>query len=691
MKDYTTDKLRNIALVGHQGSGKTSLVEALAYNTGAINRLGKVTEGNTISDWDEDERSRQMSIQTSVVPIEFDGYKVNLLDTPGYTDFQAEIKNAIRVTDAVLVVVDAVSGVEVGTEVVWEYAKVFQQPIIVTINKMDRENASFERTLQQLRETFTDYKFVPVMLPIGKEEEFKGVVNLVTEKAYYGVGEERSELPDEMADLTAEGRFEMVEAAAEADDELLQKYFDEEELTREEIRQGMRKASRSHLKRTVPVFVTSATGNIGTYPVLEALVAYTSSPAGRRVQITRSTHKEGEREYIKAPQSDDKPLAAYVFKTLSDKYGTLNYFRIFSGKVTANGRNINTSTGEEERFASLYVIRGKEQIEVDTLHAGDIGVIAKLNNTSTGNTFADKDAWFQIVTPSFPTPLYFVGINPRTQADSAKMGGVLSTLAESDPTLKWRQDMETQQMVLEGMGDIHINTIIKKAEALGVGIETEIPRVPYRETIQGQAEAEYTHRKQSGGAGQYGRVELRVEPIDDEDFVYETDIFGGAISQQFLPSIEKGIRQTLEKGPLAGYPVVNVKAVVFDGKEHPVDSKDIAFQVAGREAFKIAFQQAKPILTEPVYDVFVTIPETMMGDIMSDLTSRRGRVQGIDSLTRSSIVHAQVPLAEMLRYGNDLRSMTGGRGIYRMEFSHYERVPHDIQQDIVAQHALEEA
>jgi elongation factor G len=516
------------------------------------------------------------------------------------------------------------------------------------------------------------------------------VVNLVTEKAYYEVGKERAELPDGMEDTVAEARFEMVEAAAEADDELLQKYFDDEELSREEIRQGMRKASRSHLKRTVPVFVTSSTENIGTYPVLEAMVAYTSSPEGRRVQINRPTHKEGEKEYIKAPQSDDKPLAAYVFKTMSDKYGSLNFFRIFSGSVTANGRNINTTKGEEERFASLYTMRGKDQIEVDVLHAGDIGVVGKLNNTSTGDTFADTDADFTIVKPTFPAPLYFVGVNPSTQADSAKMGGVLSAIAEADPTLIWRQDAETQQMVLEGMGDIHINTVIKKADALGVGIETELPRVAYRETIQGQGEAEYTHKKQSGGAGQYGRVNLRVEPTDEE-FAYETDIFGGAISQQFLPSIEKGIRQVLEKGPLAGYPVVNVKAVVFDGKEHPVDSKDIAFQVAGREAFKIAFQQAKPILTEPVYDVYVTIPETMMGDIMSDLTSRRGRVQGIDSLTRSSVVHAQVPLAEMLRYGNDLRSMTGGRGIYRMTFSHYERVPHDVQQDIVKHHAVEQA
>lgn len=690
MKEYTTDKLRNVALVGHQSSGKTSLVEALLFTTGVTSRLGRVEDQNTVSDWDDDERARGMSINTSLIPIEFEQHKINVLDTPGFTDFQGEMKNAIRVADAVIVVVDAVSGVEVGTELVWDYARVFQQPIIVVINKMDRENADFEGTLAQLRETFPKYNFVPVMMPIGKEADFKGVANLLTQKAYYDAGAERSDLPADMVDVVADKHLELVEAAAEADDDLMQKYFDEGELSFEDVRDGMRLASRSHLRRTVPVFVTSATKNIGTVPVLEALIAYTSPPSARRVRIWRAG--QAAPEYITAPQSDDKPLAAYVFKTTTDKYGTLNYFRIFSGKITANSRNMNATTQTEERFASLVTMRGKEQIDVPVLHAGDIGVVSKLNNTHTGNTFADRDTDFQIDKPEFPAPLYMVALTPRTQADSAKMGTILTTLCDNDPTLQWRQDNDTREMVLEGMGEIHISTVMKHAEALGVGIDTHLPKVPYRETVTIQAEATYRHKKQSGGAGQFGEVSLRVLPIEADEFVYETDIFGGAISQQFLPSIEKGIRQVLETGVIAGYPIVGVKAVAFDGKEHPVDSKDIAFQVAGREAFKEAFQNAKPALQEPIMNVTITVPETMMGDIMSDLTTRRGRVQGMDSQARKSIITAQVPLAEMLRFGNDLRSMTGGRGLYRMAFSHYERVPTHLQDEVIARgKALQEA
>lgn len=689
MKEYLSDQIRNVALVGHQGSGKTSLVEALLYNTGAINRMGKVEEGNTVSDWDEDERERGMSLSTSLVAVEFSDHKINVLDTPGYTDFQGEMKNAIRVADAVIVVVDAVSGVEVGTELVWEYARQYQQPIIVVVNKMDRENANFTGALDQLRETFPKYKFIPVMLPIGSESNFKGVVNVLTRKAYLGSGKDRSEPPADMEDDIEVAHMELVEAAAEADDELLQKYFDEGALSIDEVREGMRKASKSHLLNTVPVFVTSATTNTGIHPLLEALVVYTSSPAQRRVTIMRDG--ASERDYVKAPQSDEKPLAAYVFKTINDRYvGTLNYFRIFSGMISSESRNMNKTTGEVERFTNLMVLRGKEQIPVQRLHAGDIGVVAKLNKTRTGDTFVDKDQSYAITKPDFPEPLYMVAVKPRTQADSSKMGTILTSLCEADPTLKWRQDAETGQVVFEGMGDTHISVAIKRAEHLGVGIDTDMPRVPYRETIQIEREATYRHKKQSGGSGQFGEVSLRVEPHEGE-FEYETKIFGGAISQAFLPSIEKGIRQVLEEGVIAGFPVVNVKAVVFDGKEHPVDSKDIAFQIAGREAFKQAFKDAKPTLLEPIVDVAVTVPEPMMGDIMSDLTGRRGRVQGIDSEARKSIIKAQVPLSEMLRYGNDLRSMTGGRGIYTLTFSHYEPVPSHLQDGIIANYKAQES
>ena len=682
MREYTTDQLRNVALVGHQGSGKTSLVEALAYNTGATNRLGRIEEGTTISDWDEEERKRNISLSTSLVPIEFNDHKINCLDAPGYTDFQGEVKNAIRVADAVVIVVDAGAGVEVGTELAMDYAKAYQQPIIAVINKMDRDNADFSNALNSLRESFGDYKFIPVMLPIGQQADFKGVVNLVTQKAYYEAGESGTEdLPGDMADAIEEARLELVEAAAEADDQLIEKYFEEGDLAQEEIRDGMRKAARNHELNTVPVFVTSGTANIGTIPLMEAMIAYISSPSGRRVGINKP---DGEFDYLTAPQSDDGPLAAYVFKTTTDKFvGTLNYFRIFSGKVDSDHRYYNATREEEQRFGSLIVMRGKEQLNVDTLHAGDIGVVAKLANTKTGDTFSSRDNPIRIVQPEFPDPLYAVAIEPRTQADGAKMGGVLTSLCDADPTLRWRQDPDTGETILEGMGGAHVSLAISRAEGLGVGIDTRMPKVPYRETVTREAEATHRHKKQTGGAGQFGEVTLRVEPAPDEGYVHENDIFGGAISQQFQSSIEKGIRLMLSDGVIAGFPVVDVRTVVFDGKEHPVDSKDIAFQIAGREAFKKAFKDAGPVLQEPIMDVKVTVPETMMGDIMSDLNARRGRVQGMDTEGGRSVVSAQVPMAEMMRYGDELRSMTGGRGIYTMTFSHYESVPGNLQEEII--------
>jgi elongation factor G len=681
MRVYTTDKLRNVALVGHQGCGKTSLVEALVFNTGATNRMGRVEDGNTVSDWQEDEKQRGISLSTSLIPLEFEDHKINVLDSPGYTDFQGEVKNAIRVADAVIVVVDAVAGVEVGTELAWEYAKVYQQPIIVVINKMDRENADFEGTLEQLRTIYDDHKFVPIMLPIGKEANFKGVINVQTQKAYYGVGKERSDLPAELADEAEQARLVLVEAAAEADDKLIEKYFNEEELTPDEIRMGMRKAARNHELNTVPVFVTSGTANVGTYPLMEALIHYTSSPDLRRVGIYR---KPDELEYLTAPQSDTGPLAAYVFKTTTDRYvGTLTYFRIFSGMMRSGETYHNATSKNDERFTSLLRIRGKDTEPVETLHVGDIGVVAKLNYTKTGDSITGKNDPFTIVKPSFPDPLYQVALHPKTQGDSTKLGTVMTSLCEADPTLRWRNDADTKQVLLEGMGEMHVALAISRAEQLGVGVDTSLPRVPYRETVTKQAETTYRHKKQSGGAGQFGEVSLRVLPNPGEGFVYETKIVGGAISNSFLPSIEKGITGVLGEGVFAGYPVVDVKVVVFDGKEHPVDSKDIAFQIAGREGFKIAFQDASPVLLEPIMDVKITVPESMMGDVMGDLNTRRGRVQGMDTLANRGIINAQVPLERMMRYSNDLRSITGGRGIYEMTFSHYESVPQHIAEQII--------
>ncbi|MBE2269559.1 MAG: elongation factor G [Anaerolinea sp.] len=689
MREYTTDKLRNVALVGHQGSGKTTLVEALLFNSGAISRLGRVEEKTTVSDWEDEEKERGISLSTSLIPIEFNDHKINVLDTPGFTDFQGEVKNAIRVADSVVVVVDAVSGVEVGTQLAWEYAEAYQQPIVAVINKLDRENASYERSLQSLRDSFPEYKFVPVMIPIGEEANFKGVINLITMKAYMGAGGERSDLPADMEDTARAAHTVLVEAAAEADDKLIEKYFSEGDLSNEEIREGMRKAARDAYLKTVPVFVTSGAKNIGTIPLLEAMVVYVSPPSERRVQVLPP---DGEKTFMYAPQSDQGPLAAYVFKTSNDRFvGTLNYFRIFSGSLANDSRPFNATRGVEERFNSLMLLRGKEQIPATQLHCGDIGVVAKLTQTRTGDTFSSKENPVQISKPEFPDPLYTVALNPRTQADSAKMGTILTSLCEADPTLRWRQDADIHQTILEGMGEAHINVSLARAEKLGVGIDTMIPKVPYKETVQKAGSATYRHKKQTGGAGQFGEVSMRVEPNPESKYEFAWEVVGGAVSRSFEPSIQKGIASVLDRGVLAGFPIVNVRAAVFDGKEHPVDSKDIAFQTAGREAFKEAFLAGNPILLEPIMDVKITVPEAMMGDILGDLNTRRGRVQGMDTVSGKSVVTAQVPQAEMMRYGNDLRSMTGGRGIYTIKFSHYEQVPTHVAQPIIAAHKAEEA
>jgi len=682
MKVYETANIRNIAITGHQGSGKTSLVEALAFLTGVVSRMGKVEDKNTISDYDEDEQQRQMSINTAVVPVEFNGVKVNLLDTPGFTDFQGDIQQAIRVSDAVMVVVDAVSGPEVGTEMAFQFADNFEQPIMVVINKMDRENANFERTLEALRERFPNHKFVPIFIPIGKESSFKGVAGALTKKAYYDEGKDRSDLPAEIADVVEEAHVALVEAAAETSDELIERYFDGGELTPEEIREGMRSAAKSAELKTVPVFVASATHNIATHHLLEALTVYVSPAEQRRAAWVTP---DGEREFLNPPQSPDGPLAGYIFKEYTDKFGTLTFFRLFSGKIKSNDSVYIPNRGKEERFGQLLILRGKEQVQVDEIHAGDIGAVAKLKEAHVGDSLTSKGNEKHLLSPRFDPPVYAVAVHPKTQQDSAKMGPTLALLCHADQTLNWRNDPGTKETILEGMGGIQIEIAIARAERLGCHIETTLPKIPYRETITQTASAEYTHKKQTGGAGQFGRVNLRVEPLSaDAEFEFASEVFGGAVSGQFIGSTEKGVRQALEGGVIAGYPVVGVKAIIYDGKMHDVDSKDIAFQIAGRESFKLAFKDAKPVLLEPMMKIEVIIPDDNMGDIMSDMTTRRGMVQGMDSEHGRSVVRAMAPLAEMQRYANDLRSMTSGRGVFRMEFSHYERMPEHMMAPIVA-------
>jgi len=692
MKAYTTEQLRNVALVGHQGAGKTSLVEAMLFVTGATTRMGKVEEGNTTADFDQDERERGLSIYTALVPVEYKDVKINVLDAPGYVDFQGEAKNAVRAADTVVMLVDAVSGPEVGTELAFDYAQEFDSPVMVAINKMDRDNANFSRVLATLTERFPQYRFVPVALPIGSQAEFKGVVNLLTQKAHLGDGKQTADVPGDMADAVEEARLALIEAAAEGDDALMEKYFESESLTDDEILQGLRAGMIHGAQRLVPVLVTSATHNIGTIPLLDALVAYVPSPANRPVTVLN----DGEVEVLPGPHSNADPVLAYVFHSHTDKYGTLTYFRLFRGSIKSGDTLHNLDTDQDERMGSMATVRGAEQIPLDVINAGDIGVVAKLQNSYVGSTLAPKSWTKPVVKPHFPMPIYAVSLHPRTQSDSAKMGEVLNNLSHSDPTLQWRFAPAVKQTVLEGMGGTHIDVAIKRAERLGVGLDTNVPKVPYQETVTRSATAVYRHKKQTGGAGQFAEVHLRVEPIPQVDgeepveFEFTSEIVGGAISAQFVGSTEKGVRQVLDQGVIAGYPVKYVRAVVYDGKMHPVDSKDIAFQTAGRGAFREAFANAGPVLLEPIMTVRVTVPEENMGDIMGDMNTRRGRVLGMETEAGRSVVTAEVPLAEIQRYSNDLRSMTAGRGVFTMEFLRYERVPAHLQEAIIAQSQKEQ-
>jgi len=683
MKAYPTEAIRNVALVSHSSAGKTILAEAFLYYLGVTTRMGSIADGNTVSDFEEEEIRRGLSLSTAVIPLEYAEHKINLLDTPGYTDFVGEVISALWVSEAALVVVDAVSGPAVGTEVAWMYADRANVPRMVLINKMDRDTASFEKTLNAVRETF-EARFLPLQWPIGQGANFQGVVDLLTMKAYVGPDNAEADIPADLVDAVEEARMALIETAAEADEALMEKYFADEELTPEEIVAGLKAGFVAG--DFVPVFVAAGEKRLGLKPLLDALVALVPHP-GEKPPIK----VEGPNGPEELAVRDDGPLAAYVWKTTADPFvGKITYLKVVSGVLRVDTRVWNVQKEAEERIGNLYVMRGKEQIPVKALHAGDIGTVPKLSVTGTGDTLAEKSHPVRLPQPEYPEALYRVAVVPQSQADSTKLGPTLTRLCEEDMTLSWYQDGSTKQTILQGMGDQHIDVAIRKAKSkFQLNLSTEPPKVPYRETITKQGMGKYRHKKQTGGAGQFAEVHMRVEPNPDENYTFVWEVFGGAISSSFQPAIEKGIKNVMKEGILAGYPVVNVKIAVFDGKEHPVDSKPIAFEIASREAFKLAFHDAGPVLLEPIYNVRIIVPEENMGDVLSDLNTRRARVQGMDSEKGRSIIRAQVPLAEMLRYVTDLRSLTGGRGVFEMEFSHYEQVPAHIQQQIIEERQKE--
>ncbi len=678
MKVYSSDKIRNIALMGHSGSGKTILAEAMIHATGATNRMGRVEDGSTISDWDDEEIKRSQSINTSLIPCEWSGHKINVLDTPGFPDFIGDVISALRVSEAGVVVLDAVSGIEVGTELAWQQLLNENKPRFIFVNKMDRDNANFQRVLDALNNTF-EGNFVPVLLPVGAEGDFKGVVSVIEGKAYMGPEGKPGEVPADMQDALEEANLAIVEAAAESDDDLLMKYLEGEELTPEEVFNGLKSAVLSG--EVIPVMSGAAAREIGIRTAMDLILSLAPSPVEAAPYPAIIDGEEGE-----LPGDPNGVTAALVFKTIADPYvGRITLFRVFNGSVKTDSRLYNVNKDSEERMGHIFTLMGKEQVKVDLVPAGDIAAAAKLNVTATGDTLVEKGSNILIPPPKFPNPLYAVAIKPVSQADSAKISSALNRLVEEDPTLRWYNDTSIHQMVLMGMGDVHITIAVNRLKSkFGVNVTTDMPKVPYRETVSRTATAAYRHKKQTGGAGQFAEVHMRVEPGDqDTDLEYTWEVFGGAISSTFMPSIEKGIRQVMKGGVLAGYPVVGVKVAVYDGKEHPVDSKDIAFQIAGREAFKKAFQEAGPIFLEPIYKVEVIVPEEYMGDILGDLNTRRARVLGMDNVRGKSIITAEAPYAELLRYANDLRSITQGRGIYNIEFLRYEPVPQHLSQGII--------
>lgn len=673
MKEYPPQKIRNVAIIGHGSTGKTSLAEAMLFASGATNRLGRVEDGTTVSDWDPDEQKRQFSVNLSVVPCEWNGHKVNVVDAPGYPDFMGEVKCALRAADLALVVVCGASGIQVGSEFAWQFADELSLPRAVFINRMDRENADFNATLEQLRSRWGQ-KCVPLQIPIGSQQALKGVVDLLTMKAYVGDKGEQQDVPPELADEAKAQREKLVEAAAETDDALIEKYLGGEELTQEELANGIRAGIMAG--SIVPVLTGSATKVFGVQALMEAIGAMFPSPADLPVKTDGGA--------LKADPSG--PLVSLVFKTAADPYvGRLTYFRVLSGSFKADSQAWNANRKTAERIGPVYRISGKSQEQVSQVTAGDIGAVAKLTATKTGDTLCSKEKPVSLPPISFPEPAFSAAISPKTKADLDKMGSALQRIVEEDPSLRLERSPDTGETILSGLGDSHVEVVLEKIRRkFNVGLEMTMPRVPYRETILGAAQAEYTHKKQTGGHGQFARVAVKVEPLPrGAGREFENKTVGGVVPKQYVGSVEKGVTEAMLEGVLAHYPLVDLKATLYDGKEHPVDSSDIAFKIAASMALKNGAQDAKPVLLEPIMNMQITIPEANTGDVISDLNGKRARVLGMTPQGTMTTIEAEAPLAEIQRYSADMRSMTQGRGQFTMSFSRYEEVPAHAAQKVI--------
>ncbi len=685
MKVYDAPSLRNVALVGHSGAGKTQLVSTLLFDAGAVNRIGRVDEGTTVTDYDDEEISRKHTLSAALAHVEWNRTKINVIDTPGMGNFLSDARAALRVADAALVVVDGVAGVEVSTEKIWAAAEELEVPRLVVLNRLDRDRASLDRSLDSLRGVF-GRTVIPIQLPIGEEKSFRGVVDLVAMKAWTfetdGSGKaSQGAVPADMEGAAATAREALIEMVAEADDALMEKFFDSGTLTQEELLAGLKRAISAG--GIFPVLCASATANVGIQPLLDAIVSYVQSPAERGIPASEA--KGGNDLRVQASESG--PMAAFVWKTVADTFaGRITLFRVISGTLKADSTVHNVTRDTPERVGHLLLLQGKTQTAVPEIKAGDLGAVAKLKETMTSDLLADKSCGFRVQPVKFPDAVISYAIEPKSRGDEEKISTALHRLQEEDPTISYNRDAQTKELLLSGQGQSHIEvTVAKLRRRFGVEVNLKLPRIPYRETISASTEAHGRHKKQTGGHGQFGDCKVKFEPLPrGSDFEFVVDIFGGSIPRQYIPAVEKGIQDARMRGFLAGYPMVDFRATVFDGSFHAVDSNELSFKMAGSLAFKDGMSRARPTLLEPVMDVEIYAPNDYTGDLMADLNQRRGRIGGMDTRGASTVIRAKVPMSEMLTYEQHLTSATGGRGSYHMELSHYEEVPSHLHGKIIA-------
>jgi len=673
MASFQPKDIRNIILLGHSGCGKTSLAEALLLNAGAIAKMGRVLDGTTVSDYNEDEKEKKHSTSTSLVSFSYKSKKINVIDIPGYTDFVGEMIGGLRSADACIVVVNGAEGIEIGTERAFRLAKEKGVPCFFFINMLDKEHSDYDKCYDDINNKFRKH-CVPVDYPIGKESSFKDVASVITQKGAESLDDAQKSHFKALGDSLAE-------TVAETDDVLLEKYLDKGELSAEEIAQALSKGLNTG--DISPILCGSATRNIGVKELLDFIIDYLPSPADMtKTEVTKP--ESGDKVSLEA--DPNKPFAALVFKTLSDPFmGQISMFKVFSGRLQSNGGFYNVNKGVREKIGQIFTMMGKSQVSMESAQTGDIACVAKLKDTRTGDSITDDKSPVKFDEIKFPEPTVSFSLKPKTRSDEDKISNAIHKIMAEDPTFKVTRDEQTKEMIVSGMGDMHINMMINRMRMrYGVQVELGTPKVAYKETVLGKGDAQYRHKKQTGGAGQFAEVWMRIEPLQrGEGFQFVDEVVGGAIPRQFMVSCEKGVRSALDSGSLAGFPVVDVKAIVYDGKTHPVDSKDIAFQTAARHAFKESMLKAKPVILEPIMDVDVIVPDEVMGDITGSLNSRRGRIMGMEPGEGSQTVKAKMPLEEMYKYVNELKSITGGRGTYVMSFSHYEVVPSNLAQSII--------